>query len=116
MDAIGESLFYIGGLGGARYEQAEAGFEKALSVEPENVLALLGFGKFLLGMGRPTQAERYLRIGIGTQEGSPRIKGELHAALGLTLYRQGLVEDAVKGNRMAVPLVDGIPSASNILA
>lgn len=95
---------------------AASEFEKALSEEPENLLVLMAYGKFQLNMGKPNLAERYLRMGVAADEGTPRMKGELHADLGLALYQQGLLDDAVKEFQTALSLDDGNTGAYNNLA
>ncbi len=97
-------------------ELAREQFEKALATEPENELALLGFGSFLLGTNRPVLAERYLRRGIAVERATKEIRSLLAANLGLSLFEQGLFEDAVKAYQAAIAINDGNLNAYNNLA
>jgi len=97
-------------------ELAGEQFEKALATEPENELALLAFGSFLLSTNRPVLAERYLRRGIAVERATKEIKSLLYANLGLSLFEQGLFEDAVKAYQAAIAINDGNLNAYNNLA
>jgi len=97
-------------------ELAREQFEKALAVEPENELALLGFGSFLLSTNRSVLAERYLRRGIAVERATKEIKSLLYANLGLSLFEQGLFQDAVKAYQAAIAINDGNLNAYNNLA
>jgi Tfp pilus assembly protein PilF len=91
-------------------------FEEAVAIEPENQLALLGFGVFLLSIDRPVLAERYLRRGVAVETASKGVKSLLYGNLGLSLFRQGVVQDAVKAYQSAIAINDENLSAYNNLA
>jgi len=98
------------------HELAREQFEKALATESENELALLGFGSFLLSVNRPVLAERYLRRGVAVESATKEIKSLLYANLGLSLFEQGLFQDAVNAYQAAIAVNDGNLNAYNNLA
>ncbi|MBN1593787.1 MAG: tetratricopeptide repeat protein [Candidatus Coatesbacteria bacterium] len=99
-----------------RNDLARDKFEESLSIEPDNELALLGYGGFLLGLGKPLLAEKYLRRGLALENGSKGVKSLLYSNLGLSLYRQGAVEEAIRAYQAAIAVNDENLSAYNNLA
>ena len=91
-------------------------FEKALAAEPSNAIALLGFGSFLLGTNRPVLAEKYLRKGIAVESATKEVKSQLLGNLGMCLFRQELLQDAVTTYQAAIAVDDGNLNAYNNLA
>jgi len=91
-------------------------FEKAIESEPDNVLALMGLGSFLLSQGKPVMAERFLRRGATLDKGSKEIKSALYEYLGQALAGQGQYEEAVNAYQTAIALNDGNLSAYNNMA
>lgn len=91
-------------------------FESALAAAPGNELALLGYGSFLLNTNRPVLAEKYLRRGIEVESATKEIKSLLLGNLGMSLYRQELLQDAVNAYQAAIAVDDGNLDAHNNLA
>lgn len=99
-----------------RDNESLAEFKRALSIEPDNELALLGMGSFLFDEGRFHEAEGYFRRGIAVGKGTPQVRSALHSNLGLVLYRMGHLDDSVRAYETAISLFDGNVSALNNLA
>jgi len=99
-----------------KLEEALAEYELALSKEPDNEMALLGIGSFLLDRKSYSDAERYLRTGIGTERGSNELKSALHTNLGLTLFMMGMIDEAGREYQKAIALNEGNINVYNNLA
>jgi len=97
-------------------ELAREQFEEASSTESENELALLGFGGFLLSIDRPVLAESYLRRGVAVETAAKGVKSLLYGNLGLSLFNQGLAQDAIKAYQTAIAINDENLNAYNNLA
>ena len=91
-------------------------FRKAVGADPQNEIALLALGSSLLEIGRSHEAEVYLRKGIELGKGSAGTKSALHANLGLSLFRQGRIDQAVRQYQIAIALFSGNLNAYNNLA
>jgi tetratricopeptide (TPR) repeat protein len=91
-------------------------FESALAVEPNNAIALLSYGSFLLSTNRPVLAEKYLRRGIAVESATKEVKSLLLGNLGMCLFRQELSQDAVTAYQAAIAVDDGNLNAYNNLA